>query len=688
MAKSHSSSGKTAVVVVLALVTVLVVQAPARATGGTTIRVSLTSGGTQANGGSSSSDISADGRYVSFTSSASNLVPGDTNLEEDIFVRDNLTGAVERVTVHSDGTQSNGFSFAPDISADGNRVSFSSLASNLVDNDNNFSADVFVHDRQTRTTVRVNVAADGSEATHSGSYIPSSISGNGRYVSFSSPASNLVPNDNNNLDDVFVHDLDSRTTTRVSVASTVPPIPALEAIGVSARNSISFDGRYVAFDSLASNLVAGDTNLSFDVFVHDQVEATTTRVSVASDGSQATHGANGYEAGAVPAISGDGMTVAFRSDATNLVAGDRNGRTDIFVHHRPTASTTRVSVPSGGTREADASSGFGSGNLLVADLSHNGATIAFRSDATNLVEGDTNGVEDIFVHRRETVETARVSIASDGTQANSNSLVPAVTADGRYVAFSSWASNLVPGDTNGVGDVFVHDTRGAAKAPVVSVGDVAVHEGDAGTATGTFTVSLSAPSTASVTLAYSTTNGSAGPGDFTAKSGTLSFGAGTTTGIVKIPVAGDTADEADETFTLTLSSPTGAVLGDGIGVGTILDDDPPTIAGQRVAIGDVAIHEGDAGARSAMFAVSLSRASTSPVSVSFATSTGTATQTDFTATSGKLKFASGTTSLTVKVPISPDAAAEGSESFTVRLSNASGATITDATGVGTILDND
>lgn len=454
--------GNVAVGVVLAVAAVVVAPPPANAKAAaatTTItRVSLTGSGAQANGGSYSNAMTPDGRYVAFVSSASNLVPGDTNDEWDVFVRDTHTGAVERVSVANDGTQSNGYTFHPDISDDGNRVSFSSLGSDLVAGDTNgtdgYAHDVFVRDRRAGTTERVNVASDGSQDTDSGGWIASSISGNGKYVAFTSRAPNLVVGDTNGVHDVFVRDLDRDITTRVSVSSTVPPLPGVEGVGASLRGSMSFDGRYVAFESLAPNLVLGDTNMAYDIFVHDRLEATTTRVSVANDGSEGQ--SIGSRVGVVPAISADGVTVAFNSPAHNLVNGDTNGTYDVFVRHLRSATTTRVSVASNGT-QGNFQSG-GDNTSRVAAVSDDGNRVAFRSLATNLVTGDTNRSEDVFVHDLRTAVTTRASAAGDGTQANGVSAMPSITADGRYVAFGSGASNLVAGDTNGSDDIFVRDT--------------------------------------------------------------------------------------------------------------------------------------------------------------------------------------------------------------------------------------
>ncbi len=399
------------------------------------IRVSVASDGTQGNSHSGTPSISADGRYVAFRSSASNLVAGDTNGDDDIFVHDTQAGTTTRVSVASDGTQGNGNSGGPpSISADGRYVAFHSSASNLVAGDTNGTYDIFVHDTQTGATTRVSVASDGTQGNSHSYY--SSISADGRYVAFRSNASNLVTDDTNEYRDIFVHDTQTGATTRVSIAS-----DGAQGNGVSVSSSISADGRYVAFSSYATNLVAGDTNGDNDIFVHDTQTGATTLVSVASDGTQ------GGSGGSSPSISADGRYVAFSSYATNLVAGDTNGDNDIFVHDTQTGVTTRVSVASDGTQ--------GNNGSAYPSISADGRYVAFRTYASSLVAGDTNGTYDIFVHDTQTGVTKRISVASDGTQGNGNSgSSPSISADGRYVAFSSNASNLVASDTNGSGDTF------------------------------------------------------------------------------------------------------------------------------------------------------------------------------------------------------------------------------------------
>src|SRR5881409_2729990 len=236
----------------------------------------------------------------------------------------------------------------------------------------------------------------------------------------------------------------AQTTVRVSVAS-----GGTEGDDASLGSALSADGRFVAFDSAATDLVAGDTNHVSDVFVHDRQTGTTERVSVASGGAQG-NGSSGLIGFAFPpALSADGRFIAFQSFATNLVAGDTNSATDVFVHDRQTGMTERVSVASDGTQANNVSS--------YPALSADGRFVAFESDATNLVAGDTNGATDVFVHDRQTGATERASVASDGNQGNGSSSGAALSADGRLVVFHGTASNLVAGDANGAYDVFVHD---------------------------------------------------------------------------------------------------------------------------------------------------------------------------------------------------------------------------------------
>jgi len=431
---------------------------PTGASAQTTERVSVDSAGNEQigpppDGPTPPPSISADGRFVAFDSRATNLVPGDTNGRSDVFVHDRQTGITERMSVDGAGNQGNSDSDRPLISANGRFVAFNSRSTNLVPGDTNGTSDVFVHDRQTGTTERVSVDNTGNQGNGGSGVV--AISADGRFVAFVSTATNLVPGDTNGVLDVFVHDRQTGTTERVSVDSAGDQGNSYS--GTIIRDygvTMSADGRFVAFVSAATNLVAGDTNGVADVFVHDRQTRTTERVSVDSAGTE------GNGASILSEISADGRFVAFWSSATNLVPGDTNGVADVFVHDRQTRITERVSIDSAGNQA--------NGVSTYSAISADGRFVAFVSSATNLVPGDTNGGQDVFVHDRRTGTTERVSVDSAGTESNGSSERPAISADGRFVAFWSSATNLVTGDTNGTSDVFVHD-RGAPATVTTTV---------------------------------------------------------------------------------------------------------------------------------------------------------------------------------------------------------------------------
>jgi hypothetical protein len=281
---------------------------------------------------------------------------------------------------------------------------------------------------------------DSAGLEGNGNTYNSAISADGRYVAFYSNASNLVAGDTNAHFDVFVRDRTLNTTSRVSVAT-----DGAEGNSDSDGCSISSDGRYVAFFSLASNLVAGDTNGVNDVFVRDRTLNTTNRVSISIDFLGAGANADSDD----PSISADGRYVAFESNATNLVAGDSNSKLDVFVRDRNAGTTTRVSVGGLATQ--------GNNDSFVGSISADGRLVAFESDATNLVAGDANAKRDVFVRDLVSGTTSLVSVDSSGAQGDGDSHRPDISANGLSVAFTSRAANLVSGDTNGVDDIFVYD---------------------------------------------------------------------------------------------------------------------------------------------------------------------------------------------------------------------------------------
>src|SRR5438094_221930 len=293
------------------------------AVAGLTSRVSVRSSGAQANGSSTLGSMTPDGRFVAFVSSAPNLVPGDANGREDIFVHDRMTGATERVSVASDGSEADGDSSQATISGDGAVVAFRSGADNLVPGDTNscppFTGscpDIFVNDRTTGITERINVASDGTQA-NAESFAPA-VSSDAGLVAFASYATNLVSGGSPGYPAVFLRDRSSSLTTRVADTSLAP--------------ALSGDGRFLTFISFASDLVPADTSGQCDVFVDDRASGTSTRVSVASDGSESDVSA--YPSVHRTAVSSDGRFVAFTMDDGNLVRADANHGYDVLVHDR------------------------------------------------------------------------------------------------------------------------------------------------------------------------------------------------------------------------------------------------------------------------------------------------------------------------------------------------------------------
>jgi RHS repeat-associated protein len=336
-------------------------------------------------------------------------------------------------SVNTQGSQLAGQNFSPSISADGRYVAFSSP-------NGTGTKQIYVRDRLTGQTALA--STDKLTGTGNGDSINPSISSSGRYVAFESSATNFGLGDYNGHTDIFVADLLTQSVTKITLdyggAISGPN-------GDSSLPAISADGTYVAYSSFASNLVSSDTG-SVDVFVTNQFTGATDRASVDSSGNQSN--GNSWR----PAFSGDGNYVAFISYASNLVSGDTNGYSDVFVHNRTTGATQRVSVDSSGTQGNDYSL-----STETPSVSNDGRYVAFFSRASNLVSGDTNGQNDIFVRDRTAGATSRVSTSSTGAQANDSSSSPYISSDGRYVAFASNASNLAAGDRNGSTDVFLKD---------------------------------------------------------------------------------------------------------------------------------------------------------------------------------------------------------------------------------------
>jgi Tol biopolymer transport system component len=357
-------------------------------------------------------------------------------------------GITQRVSMSSTGTAGDNDSVLAAISGNGRFVAFWSFASNLVPGDTNGTTDVFVHDRQAGTTERVSVDSRERQATggDQGGVLDTNfgrpaISPDGRLVAFASSATNLVNGDRNQSVDVFLRDRVAGTTERVSLTGR-----RTQANGERSGPALSADGRFVAFTSFADNLVAGDTNFTSDVFVRDRQASTTERVSVSSTEEQANASSSGA------AISPDGRLVAFTSDAFNLIPGDVDDAAfDVFLRDRQTGTTEGIStvVPSS---ELGRHSGSPS-------LSADGRLVAFHSWEPNLVPNDTNTRFDVFVLDRVSGTVERVSVNIAGVEGNNDSLSPSISADGRFVAFTSDADNLVADDGNFDLDIFVRDRQ-------------------------------------------------------------------------------------------------------------------------------------------------------------------------------------------------------------------------------------
>ena len=370
---------------------------------GTTTLESVSSDGTKGFGSSSWPFITDDGRFITFQSDARNLVAGGTNGRQHIYVRDRVAGTTELVSMSTGGVQADNLNDIGNISGDGRFVVFISYASNLVPGDGNASPDVFVRDRQMGTTRRVSVSSSGQEAN--GSSLWPRISADGRYVAFVSVATNLVGNDaNGTVEDIYLHDMQTGTTRRVSLSST-----GVQANSVSTMPALSSDGQTLVFASFASNLVAGDTNGHWDVFVRDLPTGVTERVSVSSSGQQ------GNEESATPYMSPDGRFISFHSLASNLVGGDTNGFLDVFRHDRLTGTTDLVSISSTGFQ--------GNGKSDYAAISGDGSRVAFFSEASNLVADDVNASMDVFLRELPVRDTPPPSPTLSSFTVNPNTVV-------------------------------------------------------------------------------------------------------------------------------------------------------------------------------------------------------------------------------------------------------------------------
>ncbi len=638
-------------------------------TPGAIIRVNTAADGTQANGYSwlSFNAFSPDGTRVLFTSTASNLVPGDTNEYQDIFAKDLTTGAITRVNTAADGSQSSWhYLNNPRFFPDSTRVLFESSNWTLVPDDTNNADDLFVKDLATGAITRVNTAADGTQA-NAGGIVPDwnhpDISADGTRVLFLSPASNLVPGDTNGIWDLFVKDLVTGAITRVNTAA-----DGTQAAGDDlhlAYFEFSPDASHVLFYSQAPNLVPDAAGKPADLYIKNLATGAITR-SNAFGADQESAAPREY------AFSADGSTVL----------------TDIgTIKNLATGALTRTrtdTIFSSPTRSPD------------------GTRALFWRNANTALPGDPEYgayMLDLFVEDMATGASVRVNTAADGTPATNSggSRYDTFSPDGTRVLFTSDATALVPGDTNDHADLFIKTFELPASVLSIAAGDAARHEGTGENTPLTFTITHSGTSGGATTIDWAVTGSGANPAvaeDFAGgvlPSGTLSFAAGQTARTLTLPVAGDTLIEPDEGFTVTLSNPGAdsiivaatAAAGGIIGNDDAASTDP--IARLAIVVIDAALPEGNPDSTPSTFTFTVTRSGNTALRASVTWSlrgsgAHPADVPDFAHTAshgGTLRFGPFENTRTIAVPISGDIWAETHETFEVVLSKPSPGTAID-----------
>lgn len=592
--------------------------------------------------------VSADGRYVVFESYRDDLVGNDANGKRDVFLRDVQDGTTTLISKEGTGvTSANGDSFDPLISPDGRFIVYSSQATNIIlgFTDSNGDADVFVYDRQTAQTQLISVAASGN-ATGDARSVPTDMSADGTRIVFVSRADNLVSGsvtDNNGFWDTFVRDLSTNQTRLISVQKGNVQSGDFDS-GFGNNPQISANGRYVVFESAAHNLISDPTQASIvdnfganDLFVRDLQTNITSLISV---NGQGTAGAFGHSRNAV--ITPDARYVLFESDASDLVSNDTNGiRTDVFLRDLALKQNFLVSQSVTGGSGNEGGGGF-AGAFGGLSISNDGRYAAFESSSSNLVANDTNGnTYDVFVRDMQSATTSLLSVSTTGGSGNNTSFDPILSPTGRFAVFRSRAGNLVTSDSNGLDDIFVRDlvtgattlasinqagtnSGGSYSNDVLLSGDahyivfnsaasdlvandsnvsVDVFRRPTNVPTGEFQFSAASASisedggnivltiqrvngsSGAAGISYATANGTATAGaDYTSASGSLAFTDGQVSQTISIPILNDFYVEPGETFTVTLSKPTNdAFLGTTTTITvTITDQDVPAVIVQPV----------------------------------------------------------------------------------------------------------
>ncbi|MCY2960991.1 MAG: hypothetical protein NTY35_12580 [Planctomycetota bacterium] len=425
---------------------------------GDVARISVDSSGLQANAGSDRPSLSHDGRYAAFSSTATNLVAGGTSGARHVYLRDRLTATTTLITRHM-GVEANGDSGAPVLSADGRFVAFHTTASNLGPVDVNGFQDVYLYDVQADAFTLVSNGGFGGGGATGGSCCPG-ISPDGRWIAFYSGASDVVLNDLNIWSDAFVFDR-TNLGAPVQLVSLGPggasadfhsgySVPGPTSGQIAVASNPNGTDCYVAFQSTASNLVPGADNGFLLIFLRDTQLASTSLVSANSAGAPASGACTGVS------MSADGRFAVFNSAAPNLVAGDTLFG-DTYVRDRLAGTTTKVSRSS--QQVAAAGGPMQSLYPHPPSISADARFVAFESSAANLVPNDTNDKNSVFVRDLVENRTWRFDTGPTGAQADDECIAPCISGDGSVAAFVSPSTNLVIADTNAAADVFVERLR-------------------------------------------------------------------------------------------------------------------------------------------------------------------------------------------------------------------------------------
>lgn len=394
--------------------------------------ISIDNAGNVGDLASNQNDVSGDGRYVVFASRSRTFDKTDMNVKFDIYLKDRQTNTLTRISLANDGTEGNGDSTMPAISNNGQIVVYQSTTSTFDSHDHNGLNDIYLYEVASKTTKRIST---GLNSDSNGASLNPRVSANGRYIVFESSATNLINSDTNNVSDIFLYDRITDQVKRVSVSNN-----QIEANGSSSQPDISADGAVIAFQSTASNLVPSDRNNRSDIFVYERNTQQTKRVSIHSNGTE------GSSHSFAPSLSTDGHLIAFESFAPNIVTGDRNGL-DIYVHDQRTGLTERINLNNAGQQ--------GNGAAKGAAISGDGRYVAYQSTGTNLVPG-SNSFFNVYLYDRQQQDVQRLSEVSLGILGNKNSSRPRISANGQNIVFYSEASNFASNDNNNTHDVFLH----------------------------------------------------------------------------------------------------------------------------------------------------------------------------------------------------------------------------------------